>query len=60
MYAFVDPVVTTHNEAHRFDAFFVFALPSSTTSSTLKTLLGMYTHLVRAANGSTVVIDSRD
>lgn len=42
-YAFNSPVIATHNESHRFDAFFMIANNSIPTS--LKTLVGLYTQL---------------
>ena len=44
-YAFASPVVTAHNETHRFDAFFLLAGPGP---ASLKTLLGLYTQLTGA------------
>lgn len=41
-YSFTSPVVSTHNESTRFDAFFLLAGPGQ---GSVKTLLGLYTQL---------------
>lgn len=41
-YSFTSPVVTTHNELNRLDAFFVLSGPGPTS---IKTILGLYTQL---------------
>ena len=41
-YAFNSPVVTSHNESNRLDAFFMIAGPGP---GSIKTLLGLYTQL---------------
>jgi len=43
-YTFGSPVVTSHDEAMRFDAFYFFA-PAQSVASPLKTVLGAYTSL---------------
>ena len=40
VYSFVSPVVTSHDEGNRFDAFFTLAAPGD-----IKALLGLYTNL---------------
>jgi hypothetical protein len=45
-YSFASPVVTSHNESNRFDAFYLLAGAAAATSGgTLKALLGLYTQL---------------